>query len=70
MNIVFFGTSEFAIPSLQAILDAGYKVSAVVTQPDRPRGRNLKLSPPPAKVLALEKSIPVFQPHDAGKKMR
>ena len=66
MNIVFFGTSEFAIPSLQALLDAGHKVSAVVTQPDRPRGRNLKLSPPLTKVLALSKNIPVFQPQDAS----
>ena len=39
MNIVFFGTSEFAIPSLQALLDAGHKVLAVVTQPDRKRGQ-------------------------------
>ena len=66
MNIVFFGTSEFAIPSLEALLDAGQKVSAVVTQPDRPRGRDLKLSPPPVKVLALSKGIPVFQPQDAS----
>ena len=66
MNIVFFGTSEFAISSLQAILDAGHKVLAVVTQPDRKRGRNLKLSPPPTKVLALAKGIPVFQPQDAS----
>ena len=66
MNIIFFGTSEFAIPSLEALLDAGHKVLAVVTQPDRPRGRNLKLSPPPTKVLALSHNIPVFQPQDAS----
>ena len=66
MNIVFFGTSEFAIPSLRSLLDSGHKVLAVVTQPDRKRGRNLKLSPPPAKVLALAKGIPVFQPQDAS----
>lgn len=66
MNIVFFGTSEFAIPSLEALVKAGQKVLAVVTQPDRKRGRNLKLSPPPTKVLAQTKGIPVFQPQDAS----
>ncbi|MDO8525125.1 MAG: methionyl-tRNA formyltransferase [Candidatus Omnitrophota bacterium] len=62
MNIVFFGTSEFAIPSLRALLDSGHKALAVVTQPDRKSGRNLKLSPSPVKVLAIAKYIPVFQP--------
>ena len=66
MNIVFFGTSEFAIPSLQALLDAGHKVRAVVTQPDRQRGRNLKVSPSPTKVLAIAKGIPVYQPENAS----
>ena len=66
MNIIFFGTSEFAIPSMQALLDAGHKILAVVTQPDRERGRKLKLSPPPVKILALSKKIPVFQPQDAS----
>ena len=66
MNIIFFGTSEFAIPALRGLLGSGHKVLAVVTQPDRKRGRNLKLSPPPIKVLALTKGIPVFQPQDAS----
>ena len=66
MNIVFFGTSEFGIPALRAMLDAGHKVLAVVTQPDRKRGRDLKLSPPPVKVLASSMGIPVFQPLDAS----
>ncbi|MDD5428187.1 MAG: methionyl-tRNA formyltransferase [Candidatus Omnitrophica bacterium] len=66
MNIVFFGTSEFALPSIEALIKAGHRILAVVTQPDRPRGRDLKLSPPPAKVLALTKGIPVFQPADAS----
>ena len=66
MNIIFFGTSDFAIPSLQALLGSEHKVLAVVTQPDRKRGRNLKLSPPPVKVAALAKDIPVFQPQDAS----
>ena len=66
MNVVFFGTSEFAIPSLREILKSRHKVLAVVTQPDRKRGRNLKLSPSPTKVLALTKNIPVYQSEDAS----
>jgi methionyl-tRNA formyltransferase len=66
MNIVFFGTSEFAIPSLRELLVSRHKVLAVVTQPDRKKGRELKLSPPPAKVLALSHGIPVCQPQNAS----
>ncbi|MFA6321824.1 MAG: methionyl-tRNA formyltransferase [Candidatus Omnitrophota bacterium] len=68
MNIIFFGTSDFALPSMEALLKAGHRILAVVTQPDRKRGRDLKLSPPPVKVLALAKGIPVFQPQDASSK--
>ncbi len=66
LKIIFFGTSQFAIPSMEALLNSGHKILAVVTQPDRPSGRNLKLSPPGAKVLALARGIPVFQPADAS----
>lgn len=66
MNIVFFGTSEFAIPALKSLIESPHKVLAVVTRPDRKRGRNLKLSPPPAKVLAETHDIPVYQPQDAS----
>ena len=66
MNIIFFGTSEFAIPSLRAISGSHHKILALVTQPDRKRGRDLKLSPPPTKVLALTKDILVYQPADAS----
>lgn len=66
MNIVFFGTSEFAIEPLRAILASRHKVLALVTQPDRKKGRSLKLSPPPTKVLAVSKNIPVYQPQDAS----
>lgn len=66
MNIVFFGTSEFAIPALRELINSRHKISALVTQPDREKGRSLKLSPPPTKVLALTKNIPVFQPQDAS----
>lgn len=56
------GTPEFAVPSLQALIDHGENVVAVVTQPDRPRGRGRKLAPPPVKVLAERAGIPVLQP--------
>ena len=62
MNIVFMGTPQFAVPCLQRILEAGYPVSGVFTQPDKPKGRGYKMVPPPVKELALEKGIPVFQP--------
>lgn len=56
------GTPEFAVPSLQALLDSNENVVAVVTQPDRPKGRGRKLTPPPVKVLAEAHNIPVLQP--------
>ncbi len=64
MNIVFFGTSEFAIPALRELLNSRHKVLAVVTQPDRKKGRKLRVSPPPTKVLALTQNIFVYQPKD------
>jgi len=66
MRIVFFGTSEFAIPSLKAILGSKHEVVAVVTQPDSKKGRALKLSPSPVKVIAVSHSIPVYQPVNAS----
>ncbi|MBW2061480.1 MAG: methionyl-tRNA formyltransferase [Deltaproteobacteria bacterium] len=61
-RIVFMGTPEFALPSLSSLASTGKEVVAVVTQPDRPRGRGRKLSPPPVKVLAQELSLPIWQP--------
>jgi len=61
-RIIFMGTPEFAVPSLQALLDHGEQVVAVVCQPDKPKGRGRKLSPPPVKELALAAGIPVLQP--------
>ncbi len=61
MRIVYMGTPEFAVPPLQALLDAGYDVVGVVTQPDRPVGRKKTLTPPPVKVLAIQHGIPVLQ---------
>ena len=61
MRIVFMGTPEFAVPSLKALLDAGYGVVGVFTQPDRPVGRGHKLAACPVKKLALERGVPVYQ---------
>lgn len=66
MRIVFMGTPEFAVPSLQALLkadpEAVGRVVGVVTQPDRPKGRGGRLTPPPVKVLAEKAGLPVVQP--------
>ncbi|MGN0586299.1 MAG: methionyl-tRNA formyltransferase [Oscillospiraceae bacterium] len=62
MDIVFMGTPDFAVPCLQALIDAGENVRAVFTQPDKPKGRGYKLLPPPVKALALTHNIPVYQP--------
>lgn len=62
MNIVFMGTPEFAVPSLDMLVEEGYRVVAVVTQPDRPQGRKKVLTPTPVKEAALRHGIPVLQP--------
>lgn len=62
MRIVFMGTPEFAVPSLQALAESQYKISAVVTQPDRESGRGRKVTEPAVKVAALEYGIKVIQP--------
>lgn len=62
MKIVFMGTPEFARPTLEALIKSEHGVASVITQPDRPKGRGLKLSLPPVKILAREFDIPVFQP--------
>ncbi|MBU0675691.1 MAG: methionyl-tRNA formyltransferase [Proteobacteria bacterium] len=61
-RIIFMGTPNFAVPSLKALLAGPDQVVAVVTQPDRPRGRGRKLSPSPVKELALAHDLPVLQP--------
>lgn len=60
--IVFMGTPDFAVPTLRKLHEEGYTVGAVVTQPDRPKGRKKVLTPPPVKVEALRLGIPVMQP--------
>lgn len=62
LRIVFMGTPEFAVPSLRALIEVGENVVAIVTQPDKPRGRGKKLTPPPVREAALKHNIPVFQP--------
>lgn len=62
MRIVFMGTPDFAVPSLDALLRSDDQVVGVVTQPDRPKGRGQTLTPPPVKVLALQHGLPVLQP--------
>lgn len=62
MRIVFMGTPDFAVPSLEALLKRGHEIVAVYTQPDKPKGRGHKLLPPPVKELAMQHGIPVYQP--------
>src|SRR5882762_10917381 len=63
VRVAFFGTPEFAVPSLRALVGEGFDVVAVVTQPDAPRGRSRsQLIPPPVKVAAEAEELTVFQP--------
>jgi methionyl-tRNA formyltransferase len=62
LRIVYFGTPQFAVPSLARLLASRHTIVGVVTQPDRPRGRGQRITDSPVKALALEHRIPVFQP--------
>ncbi len=62
MKVLFMGTPDFAKVCLEAIVDAGHEVVGVVTQPDKPKGRSYKLTPPPVKVYSEEKGLTVYQP--------
>jgi methionyl-tRNA formyltransferase len=62
MNIVFFGTPAFAVPSLAALLATPHRMVGVVTQPDKPRGRGHRVSDAPVKALAVSRGVPVLQP--------
>lgn len=62
MKIVFMGTPDFAVGALDAIVEAGHQVTAVVTQPDKPKGRGKEMQMTPVKLCALSHGIPVFQP--------
>ena len=67
MKIVFFGTPQFAVPTLEALLKSDVEVIAVVTQPDKRRGRGNELSPSPVKSIALTHKLPVYQPKSVKK---
>lgn len=62
MKVIFMGTPDFAVGTLEAVIEAGHEVSCVVTQPDKPRGRGKAMQYPPVKECALAHGIPVFQP--------
>jgi len=62
MKIIFMGTPDFAKESLESVYNAGHNVIGVVTNPDKPKGRGMKMIPSPVKEFALEKNIPVYQP--------
>lgn len=64
MKIIFFGTPDFAIPSLKILIDNNYQVNAVVTVPDKEKGRGLKKEPSPIKKFALERNLRVLQPEN------
>lgn len=63
MKILFMGTPDFALFSLKGLCENGYNVIGVVTQPDKPKGRGYVLTPPPVKIYASERGIPVYQPN-------
>ena len=62
LRVVFFGTPDFAVPTLEALLDSHHAVVGVVTQPDRPRGRGQRVTEGPVKRVALSRGVPVLQP--------
>ena len=66
LRVLYFGTPEFAVPSLRTLAESRHEVVGAICQPDRPRGRGRKLEPPPVKVEAARHSIPVFQPEKVG----
>lgn len=62
MRVIFMGTPDFAVPCLKTLIDNNHEIVCVITQPDRPKGRGNKLTPPPVKELALHYELEVFQP--------
>lgn len=62
MKLIFMGTPDFAVPSLDRLIEAGHWIEAVLTQPDRPVGRKQIVTPPPVKVLAMQHGLKIFQP--------
>ena len=62
MRILFMGTPDFAVPCLEKLIKDGHNIVGVLTQPDKPQGRKMKLTPPPVKELALQNNLEVYQP--------
>lgn len=62
MKLVFMGTPDFAVPTLKALIDSEHEVAAVITQPDKPKGRGKEMQPTPVKAAALAAGLPVYQP--------
>ncbi len=62
MRVVFMGTPDFSVPILKRLIEDGYQIVGVVTQPDRPKGRKKELTPPPVKIEALKHNLKVIQP--------
>lgn len=62
MRILFMGTPDFAVPCLEKLIKDGHNIVGVLTQPDKPQGRKMKLAPPPVKELALQNNLEVYQP--------
>ena len=62
MKIVYMGTPDFSVGALEALIEAGHQILAVVTQPDKPKGRGKEIQVTPVKACALAHDIPVFQP--------
>jgi len=62
LNVLFMGTPDFAKESLESLVNSGYNVIGVVTNPDKPKGRGMKMIPSPVKEFAIEKNIPIYQP--------
>ena len=67
-KIIFMGTPEYAVPSLEKLVEHGHIIQAVVTQPDRPKGRSKRLVYPPVKQAATRLGLLVFQPEQASEK--
>jgi methionyl-tRNA formyltransferase len=62
LNLVFCGTPQFAVPTLEKLVDSGFRIDLVVTQPDRPKGRGLEVVPPPVRESAKKLNLPITQP--------
>ena len=67
MKVIFMGTPDFAVPTLEKLIEAGHEVIAVVTQPDRPKNRGMQMQESPVKEVAKKNNIPVYQPERVKK---